>query len=368
MSQPAVRKEVIDLGSFGRRKPGQHILHVFKGIDVKALAGLDDTHDRGGSVTTFFGAGKQPVAPTEHHRLDATFTGIIADFNERMVKVNQKSGPAIESVRDGISKFGFWQFNELLFVEPGFEQIEFRLCQPFGASLCVQLRTSVVASRSMSKRLLMTPMGNSAATRVMLPGIFKVAMHVRPAVGGGSTVLNNLIELIGAIRLKDAGIACKNSFRIDRVLGVRIIVEDVGIISVATVDPDESPVCFAEPFFNNRKSGGIRLNNTTFQNELPHSFDNWGKRSATPFSHRHMEDRLIGNAQGCEHLLLAVKRQVQPEFIGCNFGKKSRTGQAFINWLVGLLSSDYLPVTIFAGVFEHDVLDAFEESRTNSIW
>jgi Na+-driven multidrug efflux pump len=41
------------LGSLGRRESGQHILHIFKGIDAKAFASLDDTHDCSSGVTTF---------------------------------------------------------------------------------------------------------------------------------------------------------------------------------------------------------------------------------------------------------------------------------------------------------------------------
>ena len=98
MSEPAVWKEVVNLRGLGGGKPGQYILHVLEWIYAQAFAGLDDTHDRGGGVPTLLGAGEEPVAPTQYHRLDAAFTGVVADFNESVVEVNQKSRPAIESV------------------------------------------------------------------------------------------------------------------------------------------------------------------------------------------------------------------------------------------------------------------------------
>ena len=146
-------------------------------------------------------------------------------------------------------------------------------------------------------------------------------------------------------------------------LGIGIIVEDVGLVSIATVDPDVSSVRFSQSFFNNRKSGGIRLNNSTFQDELIHSFDNGSKNVSYFFQPSAHGGATDWDTKGGKYLFLPVKRLVQPEFIGGNFGKQSWTGQTFINWLVGLLSGDDLPGTVLAGVFKHDVLDIFEERK-----
>ena len=47
--------------NFGRREPGQYILHVFKRINAEAFAGFDDAHDSSSSAAAFFRAGKEPV-------------------------------------------------------------------------------------------------------------------------------------------------------------------------------------------------------------------------------------------------------------------------------------------------------------------
>src|SRR5271156_2793583 len=107
--RPAIRKEVVDLRSLGGRESGQHVFHVFKWIEAQPLACFDQTHDRCGSLSTFFGASKEPVAPVEHHRLDASFAGIVADLDEGMFQVNHERRPAIERVRNCFSKFGFWK-------------------------------------------------------------------------------------------------------------------------------------------------------------------------------------------------------------------------------------------------------------------
>ena len=187
-------------------------------------------------------------------------------------------------------------------------------------------------------------------------------MYMRPTVGGSSTVFDDLVELVGAISLKYASEAVENPLRIDRVFGVGIIVEDVGITSVSAVNPDVSFVCFAETFFDNRKSGGIRLQSAALQNELAHSFDNRTQDISNFFQPSTHGRAVDGNAQGFEHLFLAVKRQVQPEFVSCDFGKETRTRHSFINRLVRFLSSDDLSFAVVTGILEHDVLDAFEES------
>jgi len=350
------------LRSLGRREPGQHILDVFKRIDAKTLASFDDTHDGGSGVTTFFRASKEPVAPAEHHGLDAAFTGVVADFNEGMVEVNQKSRPTIESIRDCFAKFCLWQYDKLRFIEAVFEESDFRLCQSLAQIFAFRFRERCRHSLNV-KETFDHSHGKFCRYWIGFPSVFEIAMYMRPAICGSSTILNDVVELVGPVSLKDAGVAFKNFLRIDGALGVRIIVEDVGMVSIATVDPNTSPVRFSKSLFDNWKSGGIRLKNTTVQDELAHSFDNRMKNVSDFFQPSTHGGPIYGNAQSFEHLLLAVKRQVQPEFVGGNFGKKPRTGQAFINWLVGLLSGDDLPGTVLAGVFKHDVLDIFEERK-----
>ena len=81
--QPTIGKEVVDLRSLGGWKSGQNIFEIFAGIDVEALASLNQAHDCGSGLAAFFRAGEQPVFSTEHHRLDAAFAAVVADFDER---------------------------------------------------------------------------------------------------------------------------------------------------------------------------------------------------------------------------------------------------------------------------------------------
>src|SRR5271154_6099862 len=103
---------------------------------------------------------------------------------------------------------------------------------------------------------------------------------------------------------------------------IGIIVENIWIISIATVDPYVSSVCFTKSLFNNRKGGGIRLNNPTFQDVPVHSFNNWSQKVSDFFQPSAHGGATYWNTKSSKNLFLAVKRQVQPEFISCNFGKQ----------------------------------------------
>ena len=278
-----------------------------------------------------------------------------------MVKVNRKCRPAIECVGDCISKSCLWRFNEFHFIQPVFEQSKFWLCQSLTHIFAFSLGQRGCYSFDVEQTF-----DNShwqfCRFRIVLPGILEIAMHVCPTVGSGSAICNDVVEFVGSICLQDSCVAGENLLRIDGVLGVRIIVEDVWIVGIATVNPDESPVCFSKPLFDNRKSGGIGLKDATVQDESTHSSGNWGKKVSNLFQPSAHGGPINGDTQGSEHLLLPVKRQVQPEFISCNLGKESWTRQPFINRLVRFLSSNYLTITVLACVLEHDVLDAFKQS------
>ena len=360
-SQPAVGQEVVNLGSFGGRKSGENVLHIFKGIDGEALASFDDAHDSSGGATAFFRAGKEPVASTDDQGFDTAFAGVVADFYEGMVEVNQKSRPAIERVGDCLPKFCFGRFDEFALIEPSFQQRDLGLCQPLTQILSFRRWQRCGESFNIEEALDDTH-GEVSRCAVGFPGIFEVAVHMRPAVCCGSTVFNDLVVLIGAVGLENSGEASEDLFRVKGMLGVGIIVEDVGVVSIATVDPDISPMCFSKSLFDDGEGSGIRLENAAVQDQLAHSFNDGSKYVSDFFEPPAHRGATNGNAQGFKDLLLAVKRQVQPELIGCNFSQQSRTRQPFINRLVGFLSSDNLTLAVFAGVLEHDVLNSFEKS------
>jgi len=346
------------LGSLSRREPGQHVFHIFKGIDTEAFTSFNDTHDGGSRLTTFFRAGKEPISPTEHHRLNAAFACIVADFDEGLVKVNAKSCPAIECVGDGICQFCFRWLDELCFIEPGFEQGEFWFRQSL-AEVCTLSFGERCCDALNVKEALDDAHGKFCSNGIVFPGVFKVAMYMSPAVGSSGTIGNYLVELVGSVGLKDSGESFQNLFWVNRMLSVRVIVKDVRIVSVATIDPDVSPVCFSQSLFYDWQSGGVRLKDATLQEESVHSFDNRRKKVGNFFQPATHGGPIYGNTQGCEYLLLPVQWQMQPKFVGGDFGKQTGTRHAFINRLVGLLSSDDLSVAVFAGVLEHDVLDGF---------
>jgi hypothetical protein len=360
-SQPAVGQEVVNLGSFGGRKSGENVLHIFKGIDGEALASFDDAHDSSGGATAFFRAGKEPVASTDDQGFDTAFAGVVADFYEGMVEVNQKSRPAIERVGDCLPKFCFGRFDEFALIEPSFQQRDLGLCQPLTQILSFRRWQRCGESFNIEEALDDTH-GEVSRCAVGFPGIFEVAVHMRPAVCCGSTVFNDLVVLIGAVGLENSGEASEDLFRVKGMLGVGIIVEDVGVVSIATVDPDISPMCFSKSLFDDGKGSGIRLENAAVQDQLAHSFNDGSKYVSDFFEPPAHRGAIDWDAERVQDLFLPIEGQMQPEFIGCYFGNQPRTRQTFINRLVGLLGRDHLSSTFLASVLKDNVLDCLEKS------
>lgn len=57
-------------------------------------------------------------------------------------------------------------------------------------------------------------------------------------------------------------------------LSIGVVVENVRVVGISAIHPDESPVGFTEPLFDHGQRGGIGLNNEAFQDQLPHSLNN----------------------------------------------------------------------------------------------
>jgi len=358
--QPPVRKEVIDLRGFGGGESGEHVLHVLEGVDAQPLARLNQAHECRGGLTSFFRTREEPVASANYHGLDTALAGVIADFNEGVVEVDEQSRPAVQCVRNCVSEFCFGWFEEFGFIEPSFQQRQFWLRQPLAQVLSFSRRQSCCDPLNV-EQAFDDPHWKFCRNRIALPGIFKVAVHVGPTVGCRSAVLNDLVELVGPVRLKNSSKAFENSFRIDRMLGIGVIVEDVGMVSISTVDPDERFVGLTESFLDHRQSGCIRLNDAAAQDEVAHSADNRSQKRCNLFHPSTHGGTTYRNTQGLKDLLLAVKWQVQPEFVGCDLSQQSRTRQALIDRLVRFLSRDNLTVAFLASVLKHGVLDGFEK-------
>lgn len=365
-SEPAVWEEVIDLRSLCRRESSENILHVFKWIDAKAFTSFDNGHDSSGSSTALLRAGEEPVAPTENERFDAAFATIVADFNKRMLKVDKKSLPAVEGVGNCFAEFRFWRLKASAFIKPVFEQKGFGLGESLTKVKTLCRREGSCETLNIEKAFDYAH-GKFSSDGVEFPSIFEIAMNVSPAVGRGGTIFDNLVVFISAISLKNSSEATKNRFRVARVLGIRVIVENVGVVGVTAIDPDETAVSFSKTFFNNWKSGGIGLNYAAFENNLANTISDGSKKGCNffkPSRHRRARD---GNSQSSKNLFLAIERQVEPEFVGCDFSEKPRTGDAFINWLVRFLSGEYLTGAFFTRVFKENVLNSFEK-RLNKLY
>jgi hypothetical protein len=359
--QPTIGKEVIDLGSLGRRKPGQNIFEILAGIDVEALASFDQAHDGCSGLTTFLRAGKKPITSTEHHRFDASFASVVADFDEGMIEVNEQSRPAIERIRDCFSKFSLGEYDRFLFIKPFFKHFDLGTSQALAQIISFGSRKCCCQALNV-KETLDDAHWKFCRLTIVFPGVFEVTMHMRPAVSGGSSFLDDLVVLIGAVRLKNAGKACQNSFRIERVLSVRVVEEDVRMVSVSTVVPYISSVSLAETLFDDWQGGGIRLNDPAFQNELSHPPNDWSHKSGSLFQPPAHGRAIDWDAERVQDLFLPIEGQMQPEFIGCYFGNQPRTRQTFINRLVGLLGRDHLSSTFLASVLKDNVLDCLEKS------
>ena len=346
--------------SFGGGKSGQNIFQILKWIDAEALASFDQAHDSYGSVSAFFGAGEQPVFTTQNQRLDASLAAVVADFHERMLKVDLKCRPAIEGVRNCFAKLGFRQGDQLGFVEPVFEHEELRLSEPLSEVKALSTRERSCDPLDVEQAFDHSH-GELGSGRVFFPGVFKVAVNVCPAVCGSGTVLDDFVVLICAVGLKNSFKAVEDFLWIVGVLGIRVIVEDVWIIGIAAIDPNNAPVCFTETFFDDGQSGGVGLSDATFQNQLPHALNNRSKQGGSFFEPAAHRGAANGNTEGCKNLFLAIEGQVEPEFIGGNFSKETWASQPFIDWLVGFVSRSDLTAAVFAAVLKDDVLNILEE-------
>jgi len=199
------------------------------------------------------------------------------------------------------------------------------------------------------------------------PGVFEVAVHMRPAICRSRTVLDDFVEFVCSVGLQNPLEAVQDLLWVNRVLGVRVVVENVGILGVATIHPDEATVSFSETFPDYRKRGGIGLDRATEKDSILHSFYDrtqkigYGREPATHGCSINWE------AHGLESLLLAVEWEMHPKFVGCDVSKKTRSCGAFVDGLIRFLSNHNLSVALCAPVFQHDVLVYSKRLLTNSV-
>jgi transposase-like protein len=364
-SQPAFWSEVIDLRHIGGGESAQHILDVLKRIDAPALTGLDDAHDRRCSPTAFFGAFEKPIAPTNHHGLDASLTSVVANFNIRVIEVGQKRGPAVKRVRNCIFEFALWQLAGFHFVEPVFEHQHFRSCNSLAEMVALIFRKRRCNTFNVEEAF---DQAHRKLCRfwVRIPCVLEAAMDVRHTGCSSGALSDDLVIFISAVGLQNASEPIKNFLRIERMFGIGIIVENIGVVSVAAIGPNEGPVRCSQALFDHRHCSSVGLHHSAFENVLFHFLDNWSKNEGHFFQPTAHGCTIYRKAQGFKHLLLPVKRQVQPKFIGSNFSKQARSSLTFVNWLARLFSGEHLRLALLTRIIECDVLKVFVE-RLNEL-
>lgn len=359
-SEPPIGQKIIYLGSLCRGKSRQNIFHIFEGIDVETLAGFDYAHDGGSRFTAILGTSEEPVPPAQNQWFDAPLARIVANFNKGEVEVCQESLPAVERVCDCFSEFCLRRLKRPSFIEPNLKLIDFG----FGNLLAHPMSLASGNFRCSSldiKEAFDHSHWELSCDRIYFPCIFEVAVYMGPAICGCRAILDDVVIFIRAVGLQNSCETFENLLGIDRMLGVRIIVEDVGLSSISAVHPHDSFVRFTESAFNYRKGGGIRLNYVAFENERFHPLHDRREEFGYAFSPATHGGSIDRDTKRFKNLLLSVERKVQPEFIRRHFCEKSWSCGSLIDWLVGFLCSEDRSVAAFALVLEQDVVDVFEE-------
>lgn len=355
-SEPSIRKEVIDVAHVGVGKASENVLEIFKGVDFKTFAGLDERHEDSASMTSVERAGKEPVGAAKDDGLDGALASIVRDVDEAGVSVETKCIPAVKSVRDGVGELGFRWFFESVFVEPSFEKSKFWFCQPYSHVFALFFG-EVLGHTFDIKETFDNTHGKFDSYLVVEPGVFKTAVNMGPAVSRSGSSLDYPVELVCAVGEKNALEAIENFFRIHGVFGFGEIVDCVGIGAVAKHGPEDAAVSFTKTIFDDRQSGGISQYQTTPQEEYLHPFNDGMKKiraGLEPAAHRCAIDR---NTKSLEDFFLTVERQVEQEFISSNFSKQSWCGLCFTNWLNRLFSREDIFAAVFAAVFVDDVFN-----------
>lgn len=79
----------------------EDVLQIGEGLVAIEACGLDETHDRCGTLAGTKRAGKQPVLATERDRPDLVLYPVVVDGHAPVIDVVRERGPALEAVIDG---------------------------------------------------------------------------------------------------------------------------------------------------------------------------------------------------------------------------------------------------------------------------
>jgi hypothetical protein len=359
-SLPSVGKKVVEVAHVSGRETSEHILEIFESIYVQSLASLYKAHEDCGGVSTFDRAREQPVVASENDGFDRAFAGVVGDIDEAGIGVDTKSLPTIESVRDSVVELALGWFFVNVFVEPTFEEFEFRFGESLAHILALFLRKIFCSSFNIEEAFDHTHR-KFGRDIIKEPGIFEGAMNVSPAGCGNGAGGNYAVELIGAVGQENTFEAFEDFLWVDGVLGFGEIVNGVRARIISKHGPDDALVHFAQTSFYHRHFGGVSHDDSTLQDEHLHSFDDWFNEFGTTAHPAAHGGAIDWKTESLEHLFLAVERQVKEEFVGIDFGQKSRSRLTFINSLERFVGGkDVLP-TFLAAVLVDDVFDFFED-------
>lgn len=344
-----------------RWESSQNIFEIFEGIDVETFARFNQAHERRCRFCAILGAREQPVPPAQDKRFNTALTAVVGNLHVAVLEVDEKRLPPIECVRNRVSEFSFRWLYILPFVEPDLEAFDFRLGEPL-TNISSSLARERFSCALDVKETFDHAHRKLRANRIDGPGVFKVAMNVRPTVGRGSASSDDLVEFISSIGLQYAGVTIEDSFRIFGVLGVRIVVKNVGMLRISSIHPGEATVRFPEILFDHGESGGIGLNDVAVANEFKHAIDDWREQIrnlSQPSTHG---CSINWNVQRFKNLLLTVQRKMQPKFVGGDLCEKTGSGRTFIYRLIRFLADHDVLVAFLTSIFEHSVLYVFENT------
>ena len=153
--EPDIREQVGQVRRFVRRtrrvadgQVRQNGVQLGPWLNLTQLRTRNDAQQDGGSVATAFAADEQPVFVTDRRQLDLSLGQIVINAQAAIFCVAAQRVPLIERVRERLVDLTLRQNGGLLFVQPGFEFIQNRMC-----ILLSRIAKIIVAELLISKRL-----------------------------------------------------------------------------------------------------------------------------------------------------------------------------------------------------------------------
>lgn len=355
---PAVRKELIDLGSRCGRKAVQQVFGIFHGVDTNSVAGLNDAHPDGGRAASINRASEEPVLLSEHGGAKTVLRVIIVGGNEPCACVQAESIPVVEAVADSFAEVACRKKVDFPFssVEPGLEEIEFRNREllPKISTVFISCFSGLVLN---IEQTLNDRKSVIDALLVFVSGSLHVAEGMGPASG-----MNGIDsqEIAGAVCLQDACETLQSTLGMNSLLRLGEVVVDVWLRVVAPVNPNVALVNLPFSFFEHWHGRVICLDDSGIEDQLSHSLDDYLEyigSALEPAAHARPRDR---HCVGAKEFLLPVERLVIVELGYADVGDQCGSGISLFDWSIGFWSENDITVASGAGIPELDVLEPLQ--------